>query len=193
MIDSKNTTFSAGYIAYATDDKKKRYVLLTRNRNGFWDVPKGILEEDESIMSAAIREFREETGLSLSIIGTSQHNNSAYKSLKKQNVIDAISQRGKQNGHHETYVVEVMHGVFAYTYISRARRNRCVVLLQTHLKPDVCRRHLKTNKYNTSLFNTNFDRKEVVTLEFVPLENVVSRFSHIEDHNAMKVAMKKMM
>src|SRR5690606_1521373 len=35
-----------------------------RNRHeGAWTIPKGLVEEDESPMEAALREFREETGL----------------------------------------------------------------------------------------------------------------------------------
>lgn len=43
--------------------------LLLIHRRGFWDLPKGKVEEDEQIDEAALRELQEETGLSnLSIL-----------------------------------------------------------------------------------------------------------------------------
>jgi predicted NUDIX family NTP pyrophosphohydrolase len=37
--------------------------LFVRKWNGYWSIPKGLLEDDEDPMQAAIREFEEETGL----------------------------------------------------------------------------------------------------------------------------------
>lgn len=41
--------------------RKKRYLFI--KRNGFWDIPKGKLELNESIEACAIREIEEECGL----------------------------------------------------------------------------------------------------------------------------------
>ncbi|MCX8154710.1 MAG: NUDIX domain-containing protein [Candidatus Micrarchaeota archaeon] len=42
---------------------KQNKILVLRNRKGHLDFPKGHIEEGESIIEAALREFREETGL----------------------------------------------------------------------------------------------------------------------------------
>lgn len=54
-----NMIISAGIILI-----KDGSILLLRNRKGHIDFPKGHVEEGESILEAAIREFKEETGLS---------------------------------------------------------------------------------------------------------------------------------
>lgn len=55
----ENMIVSAGIILIR-DNK----VLLLKNRKGHMDFPKGHVEPGESVLEAAIREFREETGLS---------------------------------------------------------------------------------------------------------------------------------
>ena len=42
--------------------RKQKYLLI--KRNGIWDIPKGKVEENESIENAAIREVEEECGIS---------------------------------------------------------------------------------------------------------------------------------
>jgi ADP-ribose pyrophosphatase YjhB (NUDIX family) len=41
------------------------HVLLHRKRSGIWSLPGGIVEADESVAEAAVREGQEETGLDL--------------------------------------------------------------------------------------------------------------------------------
>jgi bis(5'-nucleosidyl)-tetraphosphatase len=59
--------FSAGIIVYYEDttamDTIERQYLLLHYRKGYWDLPKGKLEESETNLDAAIRELHEETGL----------------------------------------------------------------------------------------------------------------------------------
>ena len=43
-----------------TNDKNE---LLTMFRRGKWDLPKGKLDEEETIEACALREVREETGI----------------------------------------------------------------------------------------------------------------------------------
>ncbi|MEX0639350.1 MAG: NUDIX domain-containing protein, partial [Balneolaceae bacterium] len=42
--------------------------VLLIYRNGVWDLPKGKLEEDESIAECAAREVAEETGIALPVV-----------------------------------------------------------------------------------------------------------------------------
>jgi 8-oxo-dGTP pyrophosphatase MutT (NUDIX family) len=61
-----NTEKSAGVIVFRTNhskpDSPREYLLLDTGR--FWDFPKGHIEADESEMQAALRELREEAGIS---------------------------------------------------------------------------------------------------------------------------------
>ncbi|MGB0934037.1 MAG: NUDIX hydrolase [Lishizhenia sp.] len=45
-------------------EKKKNKQLLFIKRNGFWDIPKGKLEKNESVLEGAKREIEEECGIS---------------------------------------------------------------------------------------------------------------------------------
>jgi 8-oxo-dGTP pyrophosphatase MutT (NUDIX family) len=53
---------AAGVVVIRDDPAGRRYLLLRAYRN--WDLPKGRLEDGESPLEAAVRETREETGLS---------------------------------------------------------------------------------------------------------------------------------
>ena len=58
--------FSAGVVVYYDDiynDQPVRLYLLLNYRRGYWDLPKGKLEKDETNLQAAVRELKEETGL----------------------------------------------------------------------------------------------------------------------------------
>lgn len=61
---------SAGLLMYKyTDDKLKVFLVhpggpFFKNKDdGYWSIPKGLIEKDEEILTAAIREFEEETGI----------------------------------------------------------------------------------------------------------------------------------
>lgn len=58
VMDTKSTIIAAGGLV--TNEKGK---LLMIFRRGKWDLPKGKLDEGESIEECAIREVKEETGL----------------------------------------------------------------------------------------------------------------------------------
>ncbi|MBY0588469.1 NUDIX domain-containing protein [bacterium] len=51
---------------------ENRQMLLGRRRDGGWCIPCGYLEWGEEVASAARREFREETGLEVEIVGIRQ-------------------------------------------------------------------------------------------------------------------------
>ncbi|HEY2123910.1 MAG TPA: NUDIX domain-containing protein [Chthoniobacterales bacterium] len=54
--------FSAGVVVVNVANASTRYLLLRAYRN--WDFPKGLVEKGEKPIDAALREVREETGLS---------------------------------------------------------------------------------------------------------------------------------
>jgi uracil-DNA glycosylase len=55
-----------------------RVLLLRRADEGFWCLPKGKLERDESVRDAAVREVREETGLGVRLLRPIAHVRYAY-------------------------------------------------------------------------------------------------------------------
>ena len=57
------TEHSAGAVLYTVVNGAPRYVLVTE-RSGYASLPKGHLEEGETPARAALREIREETGIS---------------------------------------------------------------------------------------------------------------------------------
>jgi bis(5'-nucleosidyl)-tetraphosphatase len=54
---------SAGFVVFTEREDGKRLYLLLHYPSGHWDFPKGHVEEGESEIRAALRELREETGL----------------------------------------------------------------------------------------------------------------------------------
>ena len=61
---------SAGLLMYHKDGNKLKIFLVhpggpffSKKDEGYWGIPKGLLEEKEEILQAAIREFEEETGI----------------------------------------------------------------------------------------------------------------------------------
>ena len=59
---------SAGVIVFFNDPKiQERLYLLLHYAGGHWDLPKGKLEKGESFKQAALRELKEETGLTATI------------------------------------------------------------------------------------------------------------------------------
>lgn len=55
--------------AVAVLDEESRILLLRRRDSGNWTMPGGTQEHGESLPSAAVREFSEETGLSIELTG----------------------------------------------------------------------------------------------------------------------------
>lgn len=51
-------------------DEKQRIFLLHRNKNGFhqWELPGGKVEHNEEIEQAAVREIREELGVTVNLV-----------------------------------------------------------------------------------------------------------------------------
>src|SRR5690349_472285 len=55
---------SAGGVVYRWDKDKSLFLLLASNKRGVWCLPKGLIEENEDEVTTAMREVREETGVS---------------------------------------------------------------------------------------------------------------------------------
>ncbi len=79
MINPDATQIKAagGLLIHLVEDPEKLEILLIF-RNGVWDLPKGKLEEGESVPECALREVSEEIGLSvqpriLADLGTTRH------------------------------------------------------------------------------------------------------------------------
>lgn len=56
---------SFGIIPFALQDGIWRVFLILHQKGNYWSFPKGKAEENESFQESAIRELKEETGLSL--------------------------------------------------------------------------------------------------------------------------------
>ena len=59
---------SAGLMMYKFAGGKIKYFLVHPGgpffkNKGYWSIPKGLIEKDEDIIEAAVREFEEETGI----------------------------------------------------------------------------------------------------------------------------------
>ena len=59
---------SAGAVLYTVMDGERRYVLV-REKNGSYGLPKGHVEPGESLDQTALREIREETGVTAILHG----------------------------------------------------------------------------------------------------------------------------
>lgn len=59
---------SAGIIVYHIDQYNQKTYLLLHYISGHWDLPKGKLEAGETEQQAAVRELKEETGLTGTIV-----------------------------------------------------------------------------------------------------------------------------
>src|SRR2546422_8636858 len=55
---------SAGGVVYRWDGDNPLFLLLASNKRGVWCLPKGLIEEGEDEVTTAMREVREETGVS---------------------------------------------------------------------------------------------------------------------------------
>ena len=65
-----NAAISAGLLMYKFDGEKIKVFLVHpggpffKNKDdGYWSIPKGLVEKVEEILNTAIREFKEETGI----------------------------------------------------------------------------------------------------------------------------------
>lgn len=90
--------FSAGAIIFRCRDGKKEFLLIYSKRNNIWGFPKGHIESGEGEKDAALREIREETGLTgLRFISD----------FREKDIYQAISTGGEFRGReiikHSTY------------------------------------------------------------------------------------------
>ncbi|MFD0618942.1 NUDIX hydrolase [Paenibacillus sp. GCM10027629] len=52
-----------------TDPSKSKILMVKNGDNGSWTLPGGLVEEEEYLEAAAIREAKEETGLDIKVFG----------------------------------------------------------------------------------------------------------------------------
>lgn len=55
---------SSGGVVYRWENEKPLFLVLGSNKRGVWVLPKGLMEENEDEVTTAMREVREETGVS---------------------------------------------------------------------------------------------------------------------------------
>jgi predicted NUDIX family NTP pyrophosphohydrolase len=65
-----NNAISAGLLMYKFDKEELKVFLVHpggpffKNKDdGYWSIPKGLVEKEEELLNTAIREFKEETGI----------------------------------------------------------------------------------------------------------------------------------
>ncbi len=59
---------SAGVITYAANSAHKRVYLVLEHQDSHWDLPKGKIEAGETLQETALRELREEAGISATLV-----------------------------------------------------------------------------------------------------------------------------
>src|SRR5712692_3176052 len=62
------TQISAGGVAFRSNGNQVEVALISVGESNRWQLPKGIVNKDESTENAALREVREETGLNTDLI-----------------------------------------------------------------------------------------------------------------------------
>ena len=81
-----NIVVAAGGVVYRHGDIGPEIVLVARRRERLWALPKGRLEESETVEEAALREVLEETGLLTAIVSTLGTVNYSFMTSKGQHV-----------------------------------------------------------------------------------------------------------
>lgn len=59
---------SCGALVYSIQDNTKKLLLIKHKQGGHWSFPKGHVEGSETELQTALREVKEETGLSIQIL-----------------------------------------------------------------------------------------------------------------------------
>ena len=59
---------SCGALVYCIQDSALQLLLIKHKQGGHWSFPKGHVEENETEIQTAIREVKEETGVSIQIL-----------------------------------------------------------------------------------------------------------------------------
>ena len=81
--------FSAGAIIFRKEPNQVLFLLIYSGRNKIWGFPKGHIEPGETEKDAALREIKEETGLTdLRFVS----------GFKEEDIYEKVSDRGSTNG-----------------------------------------------------------------------------------------------
>ncbi|MGB0952977.1 MAG: bis(5'-nucleosyl)-tetraphosphatase [Planctomycetota bacterium] len=68
-----NPVLAAGVILWSGSLEEPRFLLLQNDRHGTWSFAKGHLEDGEDLLTGALREVEEETGIQLTSDGFAPH------------------------------------------------------------------------------------------------------------------------
>ena len=55
--------FSAGFIVFRRSEDGVEFLLIRSSEHAYWGFPKGLIDEGEDELTAALRELKEETGI----------------------------------------------------------------------------------------------------------------------------------
>ncbi|WP_227793550.1 NUDIX hydrolase [Paenibacillus guangzhouensis] len=84
-----------------TNETKSKILMVKNDDNGKWTLPGGLVEEGESLESAAIREAKEETGLDIQVHGIVAVNEAILEKQQEHAVFFTFKQ--KLLGVHKPY------------------------------------------------------------------------------------------
>lgn len=68
-----NPVLAAGVILWSGSKEEPRFLLLQNQRHGTWSFAKGHLEDGEDLLTGALREVSEETGMDLEVEALAPH------------------------------------------------------------------------------------------------------------------------
>ncbi len=112
---------SAGIVVYRRDQQSgKLLYLLLYYIGGHWDLPKGKVEANESLIEAAMREVREETGLEVAPIQNFSENISYYFRNQERELVDKSVTFFVGETNQETIQLSPEHLNFAWLDVNSA-------------------------------------------------------------------------
>lgn len=82
-----NREFSAGGVVFNQNNQ----VLLTKNNGGYWQFPKGHLDDGETVEQAALREVKEEGGVEAKIINKLGVEKYVYTTASGEKIFKIVS------------------------------------------------------------------------------------------------------
>ncbi len=99
MSDFAQTPFLAAYLIFRNKEGKVAFVLRenTTWMNGYYGLPSGKVEDNENVLAGAVREAKEETGVTV-LIENLNHVNTLHRRDKDSDWVDATFEVTKWEG-----------------------------------------------------------------------------------------------